>query len=303
MAEAAVQNQNGANGTGAQPNQNGQAHGGQPDGQQQSQEPKWLSYIPEAEREEAKKGWMLQSDYSKKTGELAEQRKTYETAAERAKRVDEWEKWHKESYSPFIKQLEANWAKIEPILSGKVVEPKTQTADPNQNLAQHFANWDVLPPEEQGKRLADFVNNQYVQTALQKQQEQYNQALQQQLGGLRQQFENYMNVLHDAYDKKFADPKFPIKDYLNKSLEIMYGKVDPRELAFQAITGPQQIETMKQEWLKKGREEAELEFKNKLQNPGALQQQNVPLFRQAPQKSSQITDSIRQLAIEKGYGW
>src|SRR5574337_1844236 len=80
-------------------NPQGQQSQGQ---QQQGQEPKWLSYVPEAERKEARDGWMMQSDYTKKTSEFSEQKKAWE--AERKQFQD-----NLAQYDAFWKQNRPTW--------------------------------------------------------------------------------------------------------------------------------------------------------------------------------------------------
>src|SRR5215831_20594697 len=83
--------------------------GNTPQQPQQSQEPAWLSQIPEQHREEARKGYLLQSDYTKKTQDFSERQKQWDTEkADLQRRVDEYNTFAQQ-YQPFYARLQANW--------------------------------------------------------------------------------------------------------------------------------------------------------------------------------------------------
>ncbi len=285
------------------PGANGQAPAAasQPAQGAQGQEPAWFTHVPEQYREEAKKGWMLNSDYTKKTMELSEKQKQWEAEQTKYKDREKYESWWQQ-FQPTYEVLQKNWDKIAPILSGQVANNPSQ-AQPQQNNGQssqnYFENYDVLPAEEQAKRVADYTMQQHVTQALAAQEAKFNQLIAQK----EQQMNNYLAVLTEGYGRKIADPTLDLNQYIAKATELSYGKFNPMEVAYQSLTEPQRLEKMKQEWMAKGREEAALEFKNSQQSPGAFNGTTLPNFKRTPLSKAQVSDAVRQEAINKGYGW
>jgi hypothetical protein len=272
---------------------------------QQSQEPKWLSYIQDAtEREEAKKSYLLHSDYTKKTQEVAEQRKAWESEKQKLQSESQrWNDWYKKEYEPFYQTYQKYKDQIDPILSGQAVRQQqqlqTQHQQNNANQSDPFDNYDLLPPTEQAKRLADYIGS----NVLAQQLNALKQDMANQLAQKEQFFGNYLTILTDAYGRKFQNPELDINQYIQKALEISQGKINPLETAYNAVTNESSMKRMQEEWMKKGREEAELAYKNQQQSNGALQQPYVPVFKQQPMSRHDIRDKVRQESLAKGLGW
>jgi len=277
---------------------NGQAPaaGSQPAGTQ-SQEPAWMTHVPEQYRDEAKKSYLLQSDYTKKTQELADQRKSWESEQEKYKgyesKLSNYDKWWNEN-SKTIELLQKNWDKVQPILTGQAVAHQQTGEQPS-----HFKDYDILPPEEQAKRVAEYVQNQYVTQALAAQKQEFAQTLAEK----QSQVQNYLAIVTDAFERKSQDPGLNIRDYIQKATEIASGKFNPMEMAYHTLTDPQKLEKQKAEWWAQAKEEGALEERNKHQSPGAFQGSGVPNFKVKPQSKDDIRTAVQKLAMEKGFGW
>jgi hypothetical protein len=262
----------------------------------QSQEPAWMTHVPEQFRDEAKKSYLLQSDYTKKTQELADQRKSWESEQEKYKgyesKLSNYDKWWNEN-SKTIELLQKNWDKVQPILTGQPA-PTQDNAQPS-----HFRDYDILPPEEQAKRVAEYVQNQYVTKALEAQKQEYAATLAEK----QSQMQNYLAILTDAFERKSQDPGLNIRDYIQKATEIASGKFNPMEMAYHTLTDPQKLEKQKAEWWAQAKEEGMLEERNKHQSPGAFQGSGVPNFKVKPQSREDIKTAVQKLAMEKGFGW
>ena len=246
MAEPTVQNQQNADGQGSA-NLNGQGAANQQANQQQAQqEPKWLSYVPETEREEAKKGYLFQSDYTKKTTELADQRKAWETEktqlAEQNKKYTDW--WA--GFEPTYKAISENWPKIQAALTGQA--PAQNPQSPQQTPEDPFRDFELLAPADQARKIAEHVNSQHVVKALQAQEQKFNQTLQQR----EAYYQNYMNILTDAFNRKFQNPDLSIPDFLQKALEFSYGKGNPLDMAYNVLTKDADLKKQQEQWSKEG---------------------------------------------------
>lgn len=275
-------------------------------GAQGQQEPAWFTHVPEQYREEAKKGWMQEADYRRKTMELADQRKQWEGEQGKYKDLEtkytNYDTWWRQ-FQPTYEQLQKNWDKIAPILTGQAAN-QNQQAQSHQNNGQssqqnYFENYDILPPEEQAKRIADYTINQHVAQALAAQEQKFTQLIAQK----EQQMNNYLAVLTEGYGRKIADPSLDLNQYIAKATELSYGKFNPMELAYQTLTEPQKLEKMKQEWMEMGRKEAELANKNQQQSPGAFQGTTLPSFKRTPLTKQQVLEAVRNESVNKGYGW
>lgn len=281
---------------------------GQVDATQAGTEPKWLSYVPEAEREDAKRGWLQQSDYTKKTQELSEQRKNWEQQQQEYQKL---KSWYDGSYAPFWTQwgekLTQNWDKVQPLLTGQqqaaLQQLQQQPPQANNAWEARFQNFDVLPAQDQAKLIADYVVNERVNQGLtaleQKMQQAYNEQFQRAVA----YFNNYLDIMNDAYEQRFQDPGFPMKDYLQKRLEIQYGQANPRDIALAAVTQEPRLKKLQEEWMQKGREEAELKARNQQQSPGALQNQSVTAMRGTAMTREQVRDAVRSQATKAGVPW
>jgi hypothetical protein len=270
--------------------------------QQSDQEPKWLSSIQNpTEREEAKKSYLLHSDYTKKTQTIADERKTWDTEKQKLQAdTQKWNDWYQQQYQPFYTLYQKNKPQIDAILSGQAATQQQQAQSQNNaNQSDPFENYDLLPPQEQAKRLADYVGNQVLSQQLQAMEQKMVQALNQK----EQFFANYLTILTDAYGRKFQNPDLDMNQYIQKALEISQGKFNPLEQAYQTVTSESSQKRMQEDWMKKGREEAALEYKNQQQSNGALQQPFVPIFKQKPETRAQIRETVRNEALGKGISW
>jgi hypothetical protein len=282
---------------GTQPN-NGQASTNQPAGQ--SSEPSWLSYVPDAEREEARKSYMLHKDYTQKTQEISERNKSWETEkqslAEKAAQADQFTKWYQESYTPFYNQINSKWDDIQKILTGQPAQAPQQNGNQQQD---YFANYDLLPPTEQAKKQAEYIQQTYLNQALQAQEQKFNHTLQQEKGF----FTNYLNILTDAFGRKFNDPNLDLQSFLTEAMNFQAGKGNPLELAYSKVTSEASRKALEDQWYKKGKEEALLEMQNQQQSSGALNDRGVPVFKVQARTKAQIEDAARDAARKANISW
>ena len=289
MAEANVNPQGTAN-TPANGTGNTPAQGTPP------QEPAWLNALPPEHRDEARKSYLLQSDYTKKTQEFSDRQKQWDTErGDLQKRVDEYNQFAAQ-YQPFYQRLQQHWDKIGPILEGR--EPQYQAPASHTPQQNYFDNWEELAPQEQAKKLGDFQDSRLQQAMGQLKQE-FNQAL-----AMREQYySNYLNILTDAFERKMRDPSLDMNQFMQRANAIQWGKENPLELAYQSMTGPARQKEIEEAAYKRGLEDAALEAKNSSQSAGALQSQTIPLFRQKPLTREQVTERARQVAVDKGLPW
>lgn len=284
------------NGTGGEPNQNGA--GNNPEGQQ-AQEPAWISSVPEQHREEARKSYLLHGDYTKKTSELSEQRKSWETKEkEWAAKEKNWADFQSQ-YDPFRRQLETHWKDIEPILKGQAARAAIEQS-PQEDP---FKDFDLLPATEQAKRLADYTQKSTqaaYEAALNKQEEKFNATIGQHVEALRK----YLAVQTNAYEKKFQNPELNLNEYLQTALQASNGQIDPFEYAYSTVTAKSSQQKMQEEWMRKGREERDLELKNQNIAPGGFNNQSlIPKFGQKPDSRQAVAEAVRAEALKKGIGW
>jgi len=294
-----------------------QTQGQQAQGQGQSQgdqgqgttgaEPKWLAAITDENlRKEAREGWLRQDDYTRKTQEVAEQRKNWEKEREGLQGI---EKWFKENYTPWYQKygnaIEKNWDKVLPVLTGQQVAALQQQAQQQTNGDDQarFANWDVLPPEEQAKRITDHVLGQLTNRELKALEEKLTNGYTQLFNQGKTYFDNYLQIMLDAQERSRKNPDFDTQAYLQKALEIQYGKANPFDLAASIVTAEPDRKRLEQEWYERGKNDAEQAFLNQQQTNGSLRTESVPIFKQTPQTRTQVSDAVRKLAVEKGFGW
>lgn len=290
----------GANGQGAaQPNP-GQASTTQ-NGNGQASEPKWLSYIPETEREDARKGYLLQSDYSKKTAEISEKQKAWETEkAQMAAANKQYQEWWT-GFEPVYKQISdpPMWAKIEAMLTGKPIPGQQAQRQEHQNGQDDLWNdFDILPPAEQAKRYQQFSERQYAQKLTEARQE-----MEQRIQQAEQRAQNYLAIMTDAFARKANDPTLDVPAFIQKQLEYSMGKFNPGELAYKSMTADRDMKKIQDEWLQKGREEMKLEYANQQQSNGAGINPSVLTFKQPPMRREEIGDAVRKIAVDKGIPW
>jgi len=275
---------------------NPQGNGNNPAGSPQPQEPAWIAALPEQHREEAKKSYLLHSDYTKKTTDFSEKEKAWQAKeADYERRVKEYNDFQTQ-YVPFKQKLEQYWDKIAPILAG---QQPVQVPQQQQNGQDQWENWDVLPPQEQAKRLAEYTRSEYLMKELEARDQKFNQALAQR----EQYYQNYMTLLTDALMKRQQNPDLDVNAYMKKALDIQQGKENPMDLAYTAVTSEASRKALEEQYYKKGREDRELEYQNSQQSNGALQNQTIPMFKQTPLTREQVSEAARQVAAKKGYLW
>lgn len=286
MAEANVTPQGTAN---TPPNGTGNTPAGS-----QPQEPAWLTSVPEQHREDARKGYLLQSEFTRKSQDFSEKQKAWDTErSDLQKRVDEYNQFAQQ-YQPFYARLQQHWDRIGPILEGREQTPASQPT-PQQNV---FENWEELAPQEQARRLADYNGVSFAQQIQQLKQE-FNQAL----AAREQYYGNYLGILTDAFERARKDPSLNLPEYMQKAIAIQYGRENPLELAYASVTSERTRKQLEEDAYNRGRADREQEYKNAQHTNGALQSQTIPVFRQKPLTRDQVTEAARKTAIDKGLPW
>lgn len=266
---------------------------------QPSQEPAYFQHIPEQFREEAKKNYLLQSDYTKKTQEFSEREKAWQAKeADYERRAKEWNDFQAQ-YDPFYKKLQAHWDKIAPIIAGQQAQSGQPQQQPDQVPQNLWENFDVLPPAEQAKRIAEHTKNEYLAKELAAMRQEFNQALAQR----EQYYQNFLNIYTDAFTRKFQNPNLDLQTFMKEAIDIQYGRKNPLDLAYTSVTSEAQRKALEEQYYKKGREDRELEYQNSQQTNGALNGQTIPMFKQAPLTREQVSEAARQVAVKKGIPW
>lgn len=281
-------------GTGGQP-QSG-ADNNQPAGQQ---EPTWFQNVPEQYREEARTGWLRQQDYTKKTQEIADRQKAWETEKSELQRtVDQFQNFQKE-YEPFRSLLQKNWDRISPILYGQQqAQQPAQSQDGNKQWDFHPAALSILE-QPAWDNVGQYYQARYFNPVIEALKNEFNQAL----ARREQYYQNYLGVMTDAYNRKFADPGLDIVAYMKKALDIQSGKENPMELAYASMTSVDKLKAAEEAAYRRGREDFETEIKNKQVPNGALQNEVIPVFRQKPKTRDEVKEAARQTAIKLNLPW
>lgn len=245
-----------AAGAGEGAGQNGQG-ASQGQGQAQSQEPKWLSYIPETEREEARKSYMLQADYTRKTQELGEKEKAWSTEREQLSRTNK----------EYLEGWQSSWNALEEARRKFAENPTQRNADKlrdaQDEAGEYFRDYHLMDGPAQGQHLAKYVGNQlttYVQGLAQQFRDHYIKSLQEQQAYIN----NYFGTYLDAQQRFPGDAKQQ-RAYLENIYKVRSGDIDPRDLAAARVTAEQDRQALIDEGRKLGRAEAEQEWKNQNQ--------------------------------------
>lgn len=295
-------------------NPGGQPGGTQIPGQQVPvvEEPKWLATIAdETMREEAKKSYLLNDDYTKKTQALAEEKKGWETErtkfAETEKNYNTMNTWYQTDYLPFHARITPKWKEVDAYLKGEAALPANGTPTPPVNPQDPFDGYDLLSGSEQANKMAEHLKTSVFEPAIKQNNQQWLEwatKKEQELFGLNQR---YNAIQTDAYQIALREQKegrvFPMQDYIDKQLEIYNGKIDVPALAFQQVTGDHRQKDLEKQWYEQGKKDQVQEHLNQQQNPGALQNSTVPIFKQQPKTREEITATVQQQAIEKGISW
>jgi hypothetical protein len=287
-------------GTQGQPSADGTQNNPPGSQQQAPQEPAYFQHIPEQYREEAKQHYLRQSDYTKKTQDFSEKEKAWQAKeADYEQKVKQYNDFAQQ-YQPFYQKLQQNWDRIAPILAGQQLPVQQQTQNGNQpHQDQWGENFDVLPPAEQAKRIAEYTKTEYLSKELQAMRQEFNAALSER----EKYYQNFLNIYTDAFTRKFQNPGLDMQAFMKKAIDIQYGRENPMDLAYTATTSEADRKALEEQYYKKGREDRELEYTNQQQTNGALQNQTIPNFRQTPLTREQVTEAARQVAVKKGLPW
>jgi hypothetical protein len=267
--------------------------------QPQEQDPQWLQFVPQEHREAAKKDYLRQSDYTKKTTEYAEKQKAWDKERSDWEAKDKYWTSFNEQYAPFRERIAAHWDKIAPILNGQQQQVLANQQQQPQSSDDYWQNYDVLPPAEQGKRVAEFAYNNHVRTDLIKFFNEFNQGLQRE----KQTAQNYLKVLTKAITQKIKNPELDLDAYMARANEIQSGRVDPLDIAYGDVTSAATKKELEEAAYKRGQLDKEQEFKNSQQSNGAFNSESIPLFRVKPMTRDQVTEAARQVAAKKNLPW
>lgn len=279
------------------PGQQGTPGQTQPQGQQgqpsqQGQDPAWLNAIQDqAMRDEARKSYMLHSDYTKKTQELGEQRKTWDSEREQMSRQNqEYLQGWRQSYDALQDAQK------------KFQENPTQRNAQNLQEAQaeqaeYWKDYEYMQPAQQGQHISKFVANQvnqYAQQVAQQFQQHYQNSLQQQ----QQYINNYFTTWLDA-QQRFPGNVEQQKAYLKSVYEVSAGQIDPRELAYNRMTATSDRQALIDEGRKLGL--AEAEQKAKTQNQFELNGSGAPTPYRSPNTGDKKSreDALNQAITQK----
>lgn len=262
---------------------------GQPS-QQGSQEPKWLSYIPETEREDARKAYMLNSDYTKKTQELSERQKSWESEKETLSRQN---KEYLEGWQNSYKHYEDLKAKFE---RNPTEQNRQNLQDAAAEQQKYWEGYEYLQPHEQAMKIAQYNHNllnQQVAQYARAFQEHYQKQLQQQV----EYINNYFGTYLDA-QQRFPGNAVQQKAYLESIYKVRSGEIDPRELAAQRVTAEQDRQALIEEGRKLGVAEAENKFKTQngfdLTGTGTPQPYRPPALGDRAAREQALNQAITQ---------
>ncbi len=208
-------------------------------------------------REEAKKSYLLHSDYTKKTQELGEQRKSWDTEKQQLTR-------EKEEYLNGWKSTWDAYEKAQAAYQRNPTERNAQNVrDAAQESEEYWQGYDLMDGPKQGRHVAQYTVQQVTQYVNQLAQ-QAAAAIQQQQQQNQQYINNYFTTWLDA-TQKFPNDGEKAKQYLAAIYNVNAGKADPREIAYQQVMAPTEREKLLEEGRKLGAAEAEQRLKNQNQ--------------------------------------
>ena len=279
---------------------------------EQNQEPAWLAQIADpALREQAKKEFLLNADYTKKTQELAEKERAYQAQLQK---LQEWEQ--------FGEQMAPHWGEFKVWRDGKVngrQAAQQQQAPANQQQAQQlaavahqidFSNWEYLPEQEKVNRILGAAQMQYEQKLAQtitERERLWGEAIGNAMNQSRTGDYRYWNLVTDALEKKIENPKLPLRELLKEAMtfqqQIAEGKVNPLDFAYRKLTAPDEEEQNKQKWMKLGEEEHQRKLDAQRQEQGVRGPGAVPILKEAPKKPDEIAQAVRAEAEKAGIPW
>ncbi|KKL89050.1 hypothetical protein LCGC14_1918580 [marine sediment metagenome] len=292
--------------------------GGQPGdtppvgGQPVVEEPKWLGMITdETARGEAKKAYMLQEDYTKKTTALSDEKKGWETERTKyqdiEKQYDTIQAWYQKDYLPFHARITPKWKEVDAYLKGEAALPVNGAPTAPANPQDPFDGYDLLSGTEQANKMAEHLKTTYFNPKLQEITQQRDQFYAQKEQGWAGFVQRYNAINNDAIQIALKEHKegrdFPIQQYVEEQLKIYNGQVDAPALAFQKVTGDHRQKDMEKQWYDAGVKDAEQKALNTQQNPGALLNSTVPIFKQPAKTRDEINSIVQKVAQDKGIPW
>jgi len=286
----------------------------QPAGQQAPvvEDPKWLAAIgDEGMREEAKKAWMKNEDYTSKTTAIAEERKAWETERTKYQDIEKnyntMNSWYKTDYMPFHARFTPEkWKVVDAYLNGQgTLSANANTAPTNSQ--DPFEGYDLLSGSEQAVKMADHLNKTVFEPRLEannKQWQEWATKKEQDMIGFLQRYNGINNDAVQIALKEQAEGRvFPIQEYVEEQLKILNGQIDAPALAFQKVTGDHRAKDLEKQWYDKGKADREQEYVNQQQNPGALLNTTIPTFPGTPKTREEITAVSRAKAHKEGIPW
>lgn len=260
-------------------------------------EPAWLQHVPEQFREDAKKGYLLQSDYTKKTQEWSEKQKSWDAEKQQlSERLGTYDSWYRDQYTPFYQKAQPHMEKIMAIINGQQQQSPVQNG--NGQGQSPFDNYDVLPPQEQARRVAEYNKAEFLNMLNERE-----QRMNQEWAKREQYYSNLLSVMNNAWSKKFQNPNLDMDAFMKEALAYQAGQKNPFDAAYASVTKDADLKALQEQFYKKGREDMELEIKNRQQVPGAMQSETIPLFKQKPKTRDEVTEAARQQAIKAGLPW
>jgi len=278
------------------------------------EEPKWLAAIPdEGMREEAKKSYMLNEDYTKKTQGLAEKEKTW--GEERTKYQDieknynTMNSWYQKDYMPFHARFTPEkWKAVDAYLNGQGALPANANANvAPTNSQDHWEGYDLLSGSEQAVKMADHLRTTMFEPELKKERDNTLKIAENARTEVATFIQSYNRINNDAVQialKEQAEGRvFPIQEYVEEQLKILNGQIDAPALAFQKVTGDHRQKDLEKQWYEKGKADREQEYVNQQQNPGALLNTTIPTFPGIPKTREEITATSRAKAQKDGIPW
>jgi hypothetical protein len=239
-------------------NQQGGTQQGQTAGTQQqngSADPAWLNAIQDTTmRDEARKSYMLHSDYTKKTQEISEREKTWQQKEQELTRQNqEYLNGWRQSYGA-LEEAQRQYAQN---------PTRANAANVQEAQDEYWANYDPLDGPKAGKHVGEYAVKhvtEYANRLAQKFQENYQQAMQQQ----QQYINNYFGTWLDA-QQRFPGNVEQQRAYLQSMYQVQSGQIPANDIAFQRVNAETERQKLIEEGRKLGQAEAEQRLKNQNQ--------------------------------------
>lgn len=311
---------------GQDPAQQSQDPAGGANNQPQQQDPVWLSAIAdEAQRNDARQGYMFHKDYTQKTQDLAKDRDAYKVEREawdkEGKSANEAElkkhtDWYRDQWTPWKQKIDPHWEDINAVLEGqaKIVRnnaPQTPTSaqtldgEGQYGVPQNYwDNYDVLTPQEQAQKQYSAVMQHGITPAVQNGIQQIQQDFNKQIQQREQVYGNYLKLLTDGFTKKLENPNFDINKYMSNALQIQNGQVDPMKMAYSMTMADEDRKSVEETAYKRGKADREQEYQNQQQSDGAQGAGLMGSFQKPqPRTRAEIENSVKAQAAKTGIPW